>query len=422
MISTSSEYKEAIKKNREFSIHDIYTLTKNSIKIEMETGDFLAYSIDDCIEDSENYVIGTISAKEYKATLNNFDGKFDGVEFKGARIEAKLGIKLFDGTIEKISKGFYTICSAVFTETSVEITAYDDMVKFDVPYTKSKLEFPSNLKNIISDACQNCDVSIDISKINCFFSLEGEDFRIEKLPEKKDLTFRDMLQYCAKLMLSCWRIADTGKLVSVPFPLKKMGEVQQNFNGGRLKKYFYAPEFETKAVGGFLDNIDSGDMCDGGLLKYTSSFVHAYDLINSKIESNNFYLTGLRIQYNDDDREVIKNVIWTTDVHLDTDLINIQNNFKLYALGGYYYTSALDREFKVLYTQYLKDMGVIMRPFSIVIKSDPSIEVGDVIVITDRHQNSFYSMITHSKFTFGAAQILENNCNCSTVKVRDLES
>ena len=63
-----------------------------------------------------------------------------------------------------------------------------------------------------------------------------------------------------------------------------------------------------------------------------------------------------------------------------------------------------------------------MRPFSIVIKSDPSIEVGDVIVITDRHQNSFYSMITHSKFTFGAAQILENNCNCSTVKVRDLES
>ena len=104
MINTSNAYKEAIKKNREFSIHDVYTLSKSSVKIEMETGDFLAYSIDDCIEDSENYVIGTISAKEYKATLNNFDGKFDGVEFMGTRVEAKIGIKLFDGTIEKISK------------------------------------------------------------------------------------------------------------------------------------------------------------------------------------------------------------------------------------------------------------------------------------------------------------------------------
>lgn len=422
MISTSNAYKEAIKKNREFSIHDAYTLSKSSVKIEMETGDFLAYSIDDCIEDSENYVIGTISAKEYKATLNNFDGKFDGVEFKGARVEAKIGIKLFDGTIEKISKGFYTIYSAVFTETSVEITAYDDMIKFDVPYTKSKLEFPSDLKNIISDACKNCNVSIDISKISCFFPLAGEKIRVEKLPEKKNLTFRDMLQYCAKLMLSCWRIADTGELVSIPIPFRNVEKVRKNFNGGRFKNYLYAPEFETRVAGGFFNDMVSGDTCAGGFFKYDWEVIHVYDLISSKIESNNFYLSGFRVQYNDDDKEVIKNVIWTTDLYLDTDLINIQNDFKLYELGGYYYTSALNSEFKLLYTQGLKDVGVIMRPFSINVKSDPSIEAGDVIVITDRHQNSFYSMITHSKFAFGMAQILENNCNCSTVKVGDFES
>ena len=50
MINTSNAYKEAIKKNREFSIHDVYTLSKSSVKIEMETGDFLAYSIDDLVE------------------------------------------------------------------------------------------------------------------------------------------------------------------------------------------------------------------------------------------------------------------------------------------------------------------------------------------------------------------------------------
>ena len=95
MISTSNAYKEAIKKNREFSIHDAYTLSKSSVKIEMETGDFLAYSIDDLVtDDSNNIAIGTAAAKEYKATLDNSDGKFDDVDFREAKIKAGVGLKL----------------------------------------------------------------------------------------------------------------------------------------------------------------------------------------------------------------------------------------------------------------------------------------------------------------------------------------
>lgn len=75
MISTSNAYKEAIKKNREFSIHDAYTLSKSSVKIEMETGDFLAYSIDDLVtDDSNNIAIGTAAAKEYNWSTADHTG------------------------------------------------------------------------------------------------------------------------------------------------------------------------------------------------------------------------------------------------------------------------------------------------------------------------------------------------------------
>ena len=101
MISTSNAYKEAIKKNREFSIHDAYTLSKSSVKIEMETGDFLAYSIDDLVtDDSNNIAIGTAAAKEYKATLDNSDGKFDDVECQVSRsqytIDGPFILKMFN--------------------------------------------------------------------------------------------------------------------------------------------------------------------------------------------------------------------------------------------------------------------------------------------------------------------------------------
>lgn len=416
MINTSNAYKEAIKKNREFSIHDVYTLSKSSVKIEMETGDFLAYSIDDLVtDDSNNIAIGTAAAKEYKATLDNSDGKFDDVDFREAKIKAGVGLKLPDGTVEIITKGTYTIDTAYFTELTVEITAYDDMIKFDKSYSESTLEFPAYCTDIVKEACKICGVPVETVQESVYWDIL-DSVRIKEKPEDVNLTFRDMLRYCAKIAFSYWRISEDGtlKLQSIINSFESLPYENNIINGGKFRNSPYAYRVEDDKDGGDFKDYSSGTSLNGSQHPGVID-AHIYNVLSKKINTDIIWITGFQIEYASNNKKQIRNLWFERNtVFENSSVIRV----------------VIDCSVDATYANKIKDLaelcgiyhstGYFARELSISCSSDPSIVAGDCITVTDGRQNSFYFFVTHANFSFGKAQLLESSCNGNIKSVRTI--
>ena len=123
MINTSIAYRRAIEKNREFRLLDRITF-KDGRYIDLMISDFMSYKINEATSGSGKFDIGMAAIKEYTITLDNTDGRFDLYDFEGAVIRARIGLKLEDGRWEDLNKGTYRVVDAVFTDVTLQLTAY----------------------------------------------------------------------------------------------------------------------------------------------------------------------------------------------------------------------------------------------------------------------------------------------------------
>lgn len=104
--------------------------------------------------------LGSAIAKQLNIKLSNIDGKFTGVDFDGATIKAIIGLELPDGTTEWLDRGIYTAEPGEDTGSVIAVKAYDNMIRFDKPYSLSKLSYPATLGQIVQDACSCCGVRL----------------------------------------------------------------------------------------------------------------------------------------------------------------------------------------------------------------------------------------------------------------------
>ena len=63
-----------------------------------------------------------------------------------------------------------------------------------------------------------------------------------------------------------------------------------------------------------------------------------------------------------------------------------------------------------------KLVGNTFRPLSITCQSDPSIEAGDIALVTDRRQRTYQTVITNTTFALGGLQKVECTAETPTEK------
>lgn len=102
-------------------------------------------------------------------------------------------------------KGLYRVYTATFGETTLQITAYDEMIYFDRPYSECTLSYPATIRDIVLDACRHCQVDCESS------SIEMGNYIVKTKPEGS-ITYRDVISYCAQIMGCYARINHLGRL------------------------------------------------------------------------------------------------------------------------------------------------------------------------------------------------------------------
>ena len=152
--------------------------------------------------------IGSAIAAELSLTLNNWDGKFNDKVFEGAELYVEIKFPLASGTIYSIPMGYFTVDKTPRKLTTIKITAYDRMARFDRPYNTTR-SYPATLYTIIADACSKCGVTnaVSATSLNCGYSVPNR-------PQADNLTYRQVIMWAAELMGLNLYINESGQLAA----------------------------------------------------------------------------------------------------------------------------------------------------------------------------------------------------------------
>ena len=159
MVKTSMDYRRAVVQDRIFHVRAVMRFPDGT-EIVLTNADLMSdgMTVKTGVSSTDSFDIGSASIGECTLRLDNTDGRFNAYDFEGAVINASIGLQLSEDRIEWIPKGIYTGEPGKFTGAVISVTAYDNMAKFDQPYTDSRLKYPATLGQVVADACSVCGV------------------------------------------------------------------------------------------------------------------------------------------------------------------------------------------------------------------------------------------------------------------------
>ncbi len=346
MKNTSAAYKQAMQNSRLFRIADTIVFADRT-RMELPTDRFASYSINEATSAAGKFEVGAAVIKLYKATIDNSDGAFDGKKFEGADLTSITTLVLPNGQQERIQNGTFRIVSAKKSDVTIQLTAYDSMLFFDKPFRDCDISFPTTVRDLVQRLCMDCGITLDGR------SVEHGDFPIAKRPEEDQLTYRDVLSYCAQVMGCYAKINSLDQLMFGWYP---------------------------------FTNLDiSGEPSD---VSGTYHFFH--DLKSQSIDTDDIVVTGVSVSEKKDG----KDGFWSM-VGQDGYILDIVENPLITADTAGIVASYVGQ----------KIIGKRFRPLSIVCQSNPAIEAGDVAIVRDRKGNLYKTVITNTTFSFGSQNI-----------------
>ena len=156
----------------------------------------------------ESISLGSCVAAELTLTIENYDGRFDSVQFEGAQLTVSVGTQ-GDNNISWIPLGLFTVDKAPRRLAILNITALDNMVLFDKEVNRSIFTLPMNCKGIVTNICRECNVILETD----LDILPNHTHLISEIAEQDNLTYRQILQWCCEIMGVCGYIDWQGHLV-----------------------------------------------------------------------------------------------------------------------------------------------------------------------------------------------------------------
>ena len=373
-------------------------ITQVRLSVLLESGTLLSldetnvmlngFSRDSATSIDGEFTIGAAVTGKMTAVIDNSTNDFSGYDFRGATITARLGGQLSDGTYQLLQVGIYTVDGYSYDGSNISLTAYDNMQMFDVACSDATVSFPATLSSLVNDACDLCGVTLANS------SLPNGSLSIPSKPLQWDtMTWHDVISSYAQMAGCFAKILPNGRLYFTWYDTANLQGV--SYDGG---------SFSTTPT-----PYSDGDDADGG--DFTYSEATSYDgghfgdrdnthIINQMyditVDTDDVYITGVKVLLSATDN--VEAVEGTTDYSVTlgtTDyMITIEHNPLIE-------TPALASTVCTYLYDYL--VGMRFRPLNASVLENPSIEAGDVAIVTDRDNNTYACFISHATYISGAA-------------------
>lgn len=414
MLETSQAYKEwlAIEDIHNFRVRMGYRTARSNIREDDTFGmsDIMSFEYNDaCVTGS--FEFGATYAKNIKFELQNYDYKYNNYSLNGADLSLKIGLippEYTDIATQWLDKGRYTITEAKKSGKRYEITAVDDMIKFNIPFMPSMCRNETaedgspmyvTFGKLVKDICKCCGVK-----------WSGKDFkRSGQILDKKDAnnyaypggSCRDVIGWIAQQALGYARINNKDELEIIEFQRAVTSETDMygDYTGGT---------FTNIKNGKYSDgnNVDGGDFTtyaadepDYLIPKKGGTYNQQFHAINAIFGEENIIpyprkFTGAVVE--SQHGGTVEHERPVNSEYIDS-VICIRGNPLLYRATV---TNAVADD---LYDTYISRRYI---QYELSIPADPSREPGDVVVITDSEGNRYCSIILNYTFKIGSPDVI----------------
>lgn len=207
-----------------------------------------SFSITGQCSDTSNVQIGQVYISELKITLMKSLG-LERYSIKGAKLCPYFGLRLDTGDYEYIPLGVFTISTASWGASGVEITAYDNMSILDRNFTATTLV--GTPFQLCSLACENCGLELGMAASD-FAGFQNGTAKLQLYADNDIETWRDVLSWVAQA-IGCNVFADRdGSIVLRAFGHKVVDTIdtEHRFTGCTFDDY------ETSYTGISVVNIE----------------------------------------------------------------------------------------------------------------------------------------------------------------------
>ncbi len=386
MLNISTKFKsELYNDHRDYLCYADITLADGTV-LNLKNEDIWtdSFSIEDAVSGSGSFDIGAAIINKLTLSINNIYEAYSEYDFTGAVVVPYIGLKLSDGTVEKLRKGVFTVDEASYDGALISLSCLDNMHKLDYAYSESSLSYPATLGEIVRDACFVCGVTLQSA---AFFN---SSYVVQNRPNDKSLTFRQVLSWAAQIACSWARFDTYGRLRLDwydPDAFKKVS----GLDGGVFDS---GSPYQTgdAASGGTFKPWTDGDNISGGTFQDWNSYHHIYSMSSMQLCMDDVVITGLRVteSFEETDTDKAQSFLLGTEGYV----LAVEGN-DLIQQGA---AEAVARSVGA------KVVGMRFRPFDVSALNDPSMEAGDPVIVTDRKQRSYQSYITSTTFKPGNYQ------------------
>lgn len=380
MLSATKECKNKIKSNSKVIAKGNIVFSDETV-VELVGADFRAntMSFNHAVSSSSTFDIGSAIIGRMAFTLNNSTGKFDSYDFSGSNITPFIGIPLEEST-EWIKKGVYNIDQPSVYDANISLTAYDNMSKFQKPYSDVTTVYPATCFTIISDICLECGVTLKGT------SFDNSTFSISERPDDENMSCLDVIGYISQIC-GCYALCDDNGYLEIKwYPEEELETVA--LNGGSFDSSNPYATGDDVDGGNFID-WTSGDNYDAGL--FTQETITFDKNFSVSVNTDNVVITGIRVTemsngYSDEDSP-------STLLGTDDYAIEIKDNP--------FVESGKTAEIALYLIE--KIGGMVFRPYTLQTQSNPLITPGDCCIVQDRNGNTYNSLITNVSYRIGSS-------------------
>lgn len=250
--------------------------------------------------------IGSVYTAALKCTFRQ--GLVTRNQWEGITIEVQEGIKLANESYEYVPLGIFTVAEANHVEDGVQITAYDNMLKFDKSFNLSTTT--GSAYSILALMCQDCGVELGMTEIQ-MAALPNGTQQISLYSENDCETYRDVVFWIAQTVGCFATIGRDGKLYLKLYPDGRQVETDtidetRRFEGGAFSdfiteysglSYVDIESQETKYVNDGQDNKLTYNLGANPFLQYGTESTKKQMAINILNALKKIYYTPFRTQY-----------------------------------------------------------------------------------------------------------------------------
>jgi hypothetical protein len=213
-------------------IKETNRLVKMEIKIQHDDGileltdnDLVlgSLSISEFSQPGEDFIVGGAVASKLSFSIFNKD-EYENIDFTDAVIRPYFNLLVkegadahflqpsqpskmpgFEDEWETVPLGVYNVDKPNRQINTIELKAVDNMLKFELPYSLSKLSYPANLYQILVNACNVCDIQLASHNFpNMNYVVQGKP--------SGEYSFRDIIRFVAELSGTFARMNRLGAL------------------------------------------------------------------------------------------------------------------------------------------------------------------------------------------------------------------